>query len=200
MRRLKIGITGGIGSGKSIISKVFEGLGIPVFNADNVAKELMQRDVALKSALVKTFGPSTYNDHGELQRAYLAERVFSDPEQLRKLNAIVHPAAIQAAIEWAEKQTTPYSLKEAALLFESGSYRDLDATILVTAPLPLRISRVMQRDGLSHEQVFERVQRQWSDEQKLPLAQYIIYNDDLQPVLPQVWNIHQQLLQIAQNA
>lgn len=200
MCRLKVGITGGIGSGKSMISQVFAGFGIPVFNADQVAKQLMEHDEPLKQSIKSTFGADVYDEAGHLQRALLAGRVFSDPQQLAKLNALVHPAAIRAGEEWAEAQKSIYSLKEAALLFESGSYQQLDAIILVTAPLSLRVQRVIKRDGVSEAQVMERVQKQWPDEQKIPLATYLIQNDDLHPVLPQVLAIHNSLIEKAQHA
>jgi dephospho-CoA kinase len=200
MTGLKVGITGGIGSGKSIVSRVFQGFGIPLFNADVVAKTIMQTDVELKNAIIEAFGASIYNEEGILQRSILADRVFSDPKELTKLNELVHPAAIRAGETWASAQTSIYSLKEAAILFESGSYKSLDAIILVTAPVDLRIDRVMQRDGVSATQVRERMQRQWEDSQKIPLSDFIIQNDELHPVLPQVLEIHLSLVEKAKHA
>ncbi|PUV25898.1 MULTISPECIES: dephospho-CoA kinase [Sphingobacterium] len=190
---LKIGITGGIGSGKTFICKLFEALGIPVYNADEEAKRLMNSDARIKEKLIEQFGEATYKE-GRLDRAFLADMVFSDKEKLELLNSIVHPIVIQEAKDWAERQTTRYSLKEAALLFESGSYKDLDYTILVTAPMDIRIQRVIERDGATEQQVRERINKQLSDEEKLQLADFVIVNDGITPLLPQVWTLHQKFL------
>lgn len=190
---LKIGITGGIGSGKTFICKLFEALGIPVYNADEEAKRLMNSDARIKEKLIEQFGEATYKE-GRLDRAFLADMVFSDKEKLELLNSIVHPIVIQEAKDWAERQTTRYSLKEAALLFESGSYKDLDYTILVTAPIDIRIQRVIERDGATEQQVRERMNKQLSDEEKLQLADFVIVNDGITPLLPQVWTLHQKFL------
>ncbi|MND64582.1 Dephospho-CoA kinase [compost metagenome] len=190
---LKIGITGGIGSGKTFICRLFEALGIPVYNADEEAKRLMNTDIRIKEKLIAQFGESTYKD-GLLDRAFLANMVFSDKDKLELLNGIVHPIVIQEAKDWAERQTTRYSLKEAALLFESGSYKELDYTILVTAPMDIRIQRVIERDGATEQQVQERMSKQLSDEEKLQLADFVIVNDGITPLLPQVWTLHQKFL------
>ncbi|WP_418359944.1 dephospho-CoA kinase [Sphingobacterium detergens] len=190
---LKIGITGGIGSGKTFICRLFEALGIPVYNADEEAKRLMNTDIRIKEKLIAQFGESTYKD-GLLDRAFLANMVFSDKDKLELLNGIVHPIVIQEAKDWAERQTTRYSLKEAALLFESGSYKELDYTILVTAPMDIRIQRVIERDGATEQQVQERMNKQLSDEEKLQLADFVIVNDGITPLLPQVWTLHQKFL------
>jgi len=190
---LKIGITGGIGSGKTFICRLFEALGIPVYNADEEAKRLMNTDIRIKEKLIAQFGEATYKD-GLLDRAFLANMVFSDKNKLELLNSIVHPVVIQEAKDWAERQTTRYSLKEAALLFESGSYKELDYTILVTAPMDIRIQRVIVRDGATEQQVQERINKQLSDEEKLQLADFVIVNDGITPLLPQVWTLHQKFL------
>jgi len=190
---LKIGITGGIGSGKTFICRLFEALGIPVYNADEEAKRLMNTDIRIKEKLIAQFGEATYKD-GLLDRAFLANMVFSDKDKLELLNGIVHPIVIQEAKDWAERQTTRYSLKEAALLFESGSYKELDYTILVTAPIDIRIQRVIERDGTTEPQVWERMNKQLSDEEKLQLADFVIVNDGITPILPQVWTLHQKFL------
>lgn len=190
---LKIGITGGIGSGKTFICRLFEALGIPVYNADEEAKKLMNTDVRIKEKLIAQFGAATYKD-GLLDRAFLASMVFSDKDKLELLNSIVHPIVIQEAKDWAERQTTRYSVKEAALLFESGSYKELDYTILVTAPMDIRIQRVIKRDGATEQQVRERINKQMSDEEKLQLADFVIVNDGITPLLPQVWKLHQKFL------
>lgn len=190
---LKIGITGGIGSGKTFICTLFEALGIPVYNADEEAKKLMNTDARIKQKLIEQFGEATYKD-GFLDRAFLASMIFSDKKKLELVNSIVHPIVIQEAKDWANRQITRYSLKEAALLFESGSYKELDYTILVTAPMDVRIQRVIKRDAVTEQQVRERINKQLSDEEKLPLADFVIVNDGITPLLPQVWKLHQKFL------
>lgn len=190
MQPLKVGITGGIGSGKTIIGRIFRILGIPVFDADTEAKRLMVADVALVRAIQTEFGQKAYHEDGSLNRAYMAAEVFSDEAKLKKLNAFVHPVVIQAGEEWAAKQDAPYTVKEAALLFESGSYKHNDYNVLVTAPLALRIQRVMQRDGMTIEQVKARMERQWPDEQKKELADFEVINDGAQALIPQIMNLH----------
>jgi dephospho-CoA kinase len=190
---MKIGITGGIGSGKTFICQLFKAMAVPVYNADEEAKKLMNTDFRIKARLIAEFGEETYKN-GKLDRAFLAEQIFSDKAKLELVNSIVHPIVIQAAKDWAEQQKSRYSLKEAALLFESGSYKDLDYTILVTAPLPIRVKRVMERDAVTEEQVMERINKQLSDEEKLKLADFVITNDGTTPLLPQVWTLHQKFL------
>jgi len=191
---IKVGITGGIGSGKSFISRIFETLSIPTYDADKQAKELMNSDPEIKEKLIAAFGANTYNSSGELDRPYLSDVVFKDEKKLKKLNDIVHPIVINHGNRWGEKQKGPYSLKEAALLFESGSYKNLDYTILVTSPLELRIKRVMDRDQTSRQQVESRISKQMSDQEKLPLADMVILNDGHTPLLPQIMDIHNFLL------
>jgi dephospho-CoA kinase len=180
-----IGLTGGIGSGKSVVAKIFTTLGIPVFNADEAAKHIMQTSPEMKAKLIEQFGSSIYDASG-LQKEKLAAIVFNDPYQLQLLNAIVHPVTIQAAKDWAAKQTSPYVIKEAALIFESAAADGLFKVIGVTAPLSLRIQRVMQRDGVSKEQVEARMQHQISDTIKMRLCDYVIDNNNQQMLIPQV--------------
>jgi dephospho-CoA kinase len=183
-----IGLTGGIGSGKSVVAKVFATLGIPVFNADDEAKRIMQTSPEIKTKLIEQFGLEIYNEHG-LDKEKLASIVFNDPFQLQLLNAIVHPVTIQAAKDWAAKQTTPYVIKEAALIFESGTADGLFKVIGVTAPLSLRTHRVMQRDGITKDQVDARMRNQISDTIKMRLCDYVIENNNQQMVIPQVLEI-----------
>lgn len=180
-----IGLTGGIGSGKSVVAKIFSTLGIPVFNADEAAKHIMQTSPEIKAKLIEQFGSSIYDVLG-LQKEKLAAIVFKDPFQLQLLNAIVHPVTIQAAKDWAAKQTSPYVIKEAALIFESAAADGLFKVIGVTAPMSLRIQRVMQRDGVSKEQVEARMQHQISDTIKMRLCDYVIDNNNQQMLIPQV--------------
>lgn len=183
-----IGLTGGIGSGKSVVAKIFATLGIPVFNADDEAKRIMQTSPEIKTKLIEQFGMDIYNESG-LDKEKLASIVFDDPFQLQLLNAIVHPVTIQAAKAWAAKQTSPYVIKEAALIFESGAADGLLKVIGVTAPLSLRTHRVMQRDGITKEQVDARMRNQISDTIKMRLCDYVIENNNQQMVLPQVLDI-----------
>ena len=183
-----IGLTGGIGSGKSVVAKLFATLGIPVFNADEAAKRIMQTSPEIKAKLIHQFGSDIYDDSG-LDKEKLAGIVFNDPFQLQLLNAIVHPVTIQAAKDWAAKQTSPYVIKEAALIFESGAADGLLKVIGVTAPLSLRTHRVMQRDGITKEQVDARMRNQISDTIKMRLCDYVIENNNQQMVLPQVLDI-----------
>jgi len=188
-----IGLTGGIGSGKSTVAKVFSTLGIPVFNADACAKDLMQNDPVLKQALMSAFGDAVFSN-GILDRAYLGQLVFTDPSKLAILNALVHPVTIQAAKNWAAIQTSPYVIKEAALIFESAASVGLTGVVGVFAPLSLRIHRVMKRDNCTKQEVESRMQNQISDSIKMKLCDWVITNDDQLLVVPQVVAIHEKLL------
>lgn len=183
---VKVGVTGGIGSGKSIVCRIFQALRIPVFDADSEAKRLMASDGGLIAAIRSEFGDEAYHADGTVNRSYLASQVFNDAKRLEKLNALVHPVVIRAGEAWAKRQDAPYSIKEAALLFESGSFKLNDYTVLVTAPETIRIERVVQRDGVTPEQVRARMQRQWPDDRKVRLADFTIINDGKQALIPQV--------------
>lgn len=190
----KIGVTGGIGSGKTLVCRIFNVLGIPVFNADKEAKRLMTANQALVTSIRTAFGEQAYSADGELNNTYLANTVFNDKAALDKLNALVHPVVIRAGEDWANAQHTPYTIKEAALLFESGSYKNNDYNILVTAPAALRIKRVMVRDGVTASQVQRRMDNQWSDDEKAARADFTIINDGVQALIPQVLKLHQLFL------
>ena len=190
---LKIGITGNIGRGKTTVSKIFEILGVPVFYADEAAKKVMVEDPILINALKAVFGGESYFNDGSLNRKYIADIVFNNETELAKLNAIVHPAVFRAFDNWlAGIKNAPYVMKEAALLFESSSYKMCDKTIMVTAPLELRINRVMQRDNLTRAEVESRNARQFSEEKKIQLADFVIRNDDTELVIPQVIELHKK--------
>jgi dephospho-CoA kinase len=194
---LKIGITGNIGSGKTTVSKLFELMGIPVFYADDAAKILMVTDEVLIAGIKQTFGNESYLDDKTLNRKHIADIVFNDEAQLAQLNALVHPAVFKAFDSWAEqevKDDVPYVLKEAAVLFESNSYKFCDKTIMVTAPLELRIKRVMHRDNITRQEVLNREARQFTEEKKIQLADYVIKNDESELVIPQVLKLHQEFL------
>jgi len=189
-----IGLTGGIGAGKTTVAAVFKTLGIPVFNADEVAKGLMQTSPVIKEQLINTFGKQVYAANGILDKTYLAGIVFKDKYQLELLNAIVHPITIQAAKDWAAKQSSPYVIKEAALIFESAAADGLTAVIGVSAPLNLRIQRVMERDACSKIEVEQRMRHQISDSIKLKLCDWVIQNNEQDLVLPQVLKVHEAIL------
>lgn len=194
---LKIGITGGIGSGKTTVCKVFELLGVPVFYADDVAKSIMHTDPILKSGILEAFGQNSYTQSGELNRSYISSIVFNDKHELEKLNSLVHPAVFRAFDTWVlSPKEASYVIKEAALLYESDAYKMCDQTILVISPIETRISRVKARDGINAEDIQLRMNRQFSDEQKMKFADHILNNDERQLLIPQIIQLHQQFLMI----
>ncbi|UKT64796.1 dephospho-CoA kinase [Pedobacter mucosus] len=198
----KVGITGGIGSGKTTVCKVFEVLGIPVFYADTEAKNIMVSDVLLVEGIKSTFGKESYFNDGKLNNKHIASIVFDNASELEKLNALVHPAVFRAFDIWEKQVATnvPYILKEAALLFESDSYKMCDTSILVTAPVEIKIKRVIDRDKVSEEQVKARMSKQLSDEEKIKKAKYFIKNDEEHSIIEQVYALHKHFLIVAANA
>jgi dephospho-CoA kinase len=193
---LKIGITGGIGSGKSTIAKIFEVIGIPIYNADDAAKRLMNEKEELKNQILLHFGNESYNQ-GILNKKYIASIVFNDPEKLALLNSLVHPVTINDADEWIQKQTSPYIIKEAALFFESGAHAHVDQIIGVFTPAPLRILRVMKRDNITRDEVLARMNKQIDEEIKMRLCDHVITNNEQELVLPQVMKLHTLFLEQA---
>lgn len=193
MRPLLIGLTGGIGSGKSLIAKIFSSLGVPVYDADSRAKKLMTTDSVLVAAIQKEFGKDAYDQNGVLNRKFLAGEVFNNPEKLKVLNQLVHPRVQVDTEKWVnENSNQPYLIKEAALLFESGSSQTLDKIIVVTAPVAVRIKRVMQRDGRSQKEVENIIRNQMTEEEKMARADFIIRNDESELVTPQVLKLHER--------
>ncbi len=190
---LRIGVTGGIGSGKTTVCRVFEVLGIPVYYADAAARTLMETDPELIAGIKKNFGGAAYNEEEKLNRKYISDIVFQDEAKLSLLNSLVHPATIREAARWMQQQTTPYAIKEAALMFESESFHHVDKVIGVYAPKNLRIQRAMKRDAISREEVLARMNKQLDEEIKMRLCDYIIYNDEQQLVIPQVMKLHEEL-------
>lgn len=187
-----IGLTGGIGAGKSTVADIFRTLGIPVYVADQRGKHLMQHDPALKAGIILLLGPQAYSADGMLNNTWIASQVFSNPQLLDQLNALVHPAVAKDVLDWSqqpEQANAPYLIKESALLFEESLTDRLDATILVIANAETRIARVMQRDNVSREKVEQRISNQWPDDRKIPLADYIIYNDSDRSLIEQVRSI-----------
>ena len=193
---LQIGITGGIGSGKSTVTRIFEILGIPVYYADTAAKRLMNEDPELRELLITHFGAKTF-ENGELNRAYLSAIVFNNKEKLELLNSLVHPVTIRDAGEWMQKQTAPYAIKEAALIFESGAQEHLDYVIGVSSPVNLRIHRAMNRDSISRAEVTARMAKQIHEPIKMRLCNFIITNDEQQLLTPQVLLLHKKLLELS---
>ena len=192
---LKIGLTGGIGSGKSTVARIFEVLGIPVYYADEAAKKLMTENEELRSSIISAFGRDAYNN-GNLNREYIAQQVFNNEKKLQLLNSLVHPATIKDAAEWMEKQKALYTIKEAALIFESGSNKGLDYVIGIRSPEALRIQRAMERDNISADEVKARMSKQIEKEKKLRLCDYVIVNNEKQMLIPQVLDLHQKFLQL----
>ena len=187
-----IGLTGGIGSGKSTVAKIFAQLGIPVLDADATAKAIMNEDRSVKTKLIELFGEDAYKEN-QLNRPYIAQIVFEDAFKLQQLNAIIHPITIQYAKDWASKQSAPYVIKEAALFFESGSSEGVEKIIGVIAPKHIRIQRVMQRDQITREDVIKRMEHQLEDSLKMKLCDWVIQNDDMHLLIPQILAIHQSL-------
>jgi dephospho-CoA kinase len=183
----KIGITGGIGSGKSIVCEVFKLLGVPVFHADSVARDLQQNDLQIRTRLIDLFGNQIYTEDGTLDRKKLAGLIFNDKELICKVNQLIHPLVREAFINWVDKQTDDdYILYEAAILFESGYYKDLDLNILVIADENIRIKRVIQRDNSTEEAVIQRINNQISDLEKMSMADYILENNEKKLLIPQI--------------
>lgn len=196
---MRVGLTGGIGSGKSTVANELRQLGVPVYDSDRRARELMEGEDRLRVAVTELLGPGAY-DGTTLNRPFIASRVFDDPSLLEALNALVHPVVRADFESWANAQSAPYVVQEAAVLFENGGYRGLDRMVLVTAPEADRIRRVMLRDGVSREAVRSRMRNQWKDAKKIPLADFVIRNTELQQTLRDTRKVHRELLQLAGNA
>jgi len=193
---LKIGLTGGIGSGKTTVAKIFELLSVPVYYADEASRRLYHTNKELMSALKKHFGEDVYTND-QLNRSKLAAIVFNDPAKLELLNSLVHPLTIKDAEEWMQTQNVPYIIKEAALLFEAGSAKGLDFVIGVSAPEKLRIQRVMDRDGIKKEEVLTRINRQMDDKTKMSLCDFVIKNDEEELVIPKVLALHEKFMEMS---
>jgi dephospho-CoA kinase len=193
---LKVGLTGGIGSGKTTVAGIIANLGIPVYFADYESRKLIETSTELIHSIKNLFGEESYFEN-ELNRKYIANIVFSDAEKLRKLNQIVHPAVHHHFASWAEeRQEFPYLIEEAALLFESGAWKNFDFMLLVSAPLNKRIERVMIRDGVKKDDVLNRINSQMPEEEKIPLANFLIFNDDQTMVLQQVLAFHEKIISL----
>ncbi|AVI51561.1 dephospho-CoA kinase [Pukyongia salina] len=189
-----IGLTGGIGSGKTTVAKMFEELGISVYIADIEAKKLSNRSKVIRRKLTKLLGPHTYKE-SQLNREFVAQKIFNDPDLLKKVNAIIHPKVASHFKRWAKKQQGPYVIKEAAILFENGGYKQCDKTILVVAPKAVRIERILARDNSNKEEIEARMKNQWSDSEKKKLADIIIENTHLETTRKRVLEVHKNLSQ-----
>jgi dephospho-CoA kinase len=194
---LAIGITGGIGSGKTLVCNVFRSLNVPVYEADQEARRIMAEDPVIRNRIIEHFGEEVYSG-GSLNRPYLARRIFENTDEREFVNSLIHPAVREDFLNWMRQHgSIPYAIEEAALIFESGAYRELDMTILVTAPVKLRMDRIKQRDKLANKEISARMSSQIRVEEAEKLADYVIINDDKTFVLPQVLEIHQKIMDIA---
>ena len=190
---LKIGITGGIGSGKTTICQIFRMFGIPVFEADERAKILLDNNEKIKNGLIHLFGKGIYIPGNGVDRKKLAEIIFNDEIQLQKVNSLVHPEVRVDFQNWLEEQNPPYIIHEAAILFESGFYKMMDFTILISAPEEMRIKRIVERENVDAEKVKERIQRQWTDDEKRKFASFEIVNDNSSLIIPQIIKIDKNI-------
>tara|TARA_R110002049_G_scaffold762_9_gene5085 strand:+ start:936 stop:1523 length:588 start_codon:yes stop_codon:yes gene_type:complete len=191
-----VGLTGGIGSGKSTVGKMFQKLGVPLYNSDIEAKKLMSRSKRIRTKIEALLGSQSYLD-GELNREYIAKSVFKDKKLLQDLNNIVHPAVRRHFISWAKKRKEPYVIQETAIIFENGNSEFYDKIVLVTAPTDVRIQRVVDRDGIAPSAVEERISHQWPDSKKEKLSDFVIENMDLEATQKKVSQIHHKLLKIS---
>ena len=190
---VRIGLTGGIGSGKSVVAKIFETLGIPVYYSDDAAKRVMNENEDLRKQLIHHFGEDSYMNN-QLNRKHISSMVFGNPEKLALLNSLVHPLTIADSDEWMKLQTTPYIIKEAALIFESDAWKHLDQVIGVSAPYELRLNRAMKRDNIPAEEVQARMDKQMNEEEKMNRCHYVIVNDETELLIPQVIALHEILI------
>lgn len=194
-----VGLTGGIGSGKTTVASIFKHLGIPVFIADEEAKKLLEQDTTLQQELANLLGAQLIKN-GEVDKAYMAQKIFSNKNLLQKVNHLIHPAVAVAFKKWFAQQNAPYVLREAAILFESGSHKDCDKVVVVTAPESIRLERVIKRSGETLHQVKRRIDQQWPQEKKDQVADYLIKNYGDFSLIEQVLNVHESLLGLAQKS
>lgn len=192
-----VGLTGGIGSGKTTVARLLETMGCVLYNSDDRAKELYS-DPGVKAEVIALLGSEAYSENGSLNKAHISGKVFSDKALLQQLNGIIHPAVKKDFEQFTKRFPKRIIIKESAILFETGIYKDLEATILVTAPLQEKILRVMTRNAITKEEVEKRMQAQWTDEQKIPLADHVIGNADNQALIPQALELLTKLREHAQ--
>jgi dephospho-CoA kinase len=192
---LKLGVTGGIGSGKTTVCKVFSVLGIPVFSADDEAKKIQESDRDLQLKINSFAGRDLFPD-GKLDRAGLARLIFSDKELLEKVNSVVHPAVFRSFREWAVNQNSPYSIMEAAILFESGAFKMMDRIVTVVTPMEERIERLVRSKRLSREQIIERIKNQIDDESRIARSDFVIFNSENEMIIPAILGIHDEMIKL----
>ncbi|MDR2911245.1 MAG: dephospho-CoA kinase [Bacteroidales bacterium] len=190
---IKVGITGGIGSGKSTVCKVFKLLGIPVFEADIAAKQLQNVNQKIKKGLISLFGEDIYTYEGIVDRKKLAAIIFNDDLMLSKVNELIHPVVHEEFEKWLKKQNSIYIVHEAAILFESGFYKKMDFNIMVSASEEQRIERIIRRNGISREIIVQRIKKQWNEEKKQKLADFVIHNDNKNLIVPDIIKIDKNL-------
>lgn len=192
---MKVGITGGIGSGKSLVCEIFECLGVPVFNSDMESKNLLDTNEGVKKVLIRAFGSQIYSSNGKIDKAVFASLIFSEEENLKLANSIIHPAVATRFYEWCDEHNQQkYVLKEAAILFESGAHKQLDLVIAILAPEDIRIERIKKRDNSSEIEIKKRIDKQWPDEKINSMADFIIQNPGEQFLIPQVLDIHYKII------
>lgn len=189
---LTVGLTGGIAAGKSLVAEIFKVLSVPVFNADLEARAILEKDPEVRKAIIQLFGEKAYSGNMP-NRAYIAEQVFNDDAVRSDLNGIVHPAVGTAYAQWVDAQEADYVVKEAAITFETGIYKEMDRMVLVTAPEEVRMNRALKRDDSDREKIENRMRAQWADEKKIPLSDFVITNDGETALIPQVLRIHREL-------
>jgi len=194
-RPLLVGLTGGIGVGKSFCAKIFEWLAVPIYNSDIEAKKIMMEDVEVKEAIIKLCGPNSYGQDGALNRGHIASVIFADNRVLAQINAIVHPAVRSHFRKWSSDQTeVKYVIQESALIFETGSYKSFDKIVVVDAPIHIRIERTISRDNSTEEQVRDRISKQYDQEEKVKLADFVLHNDGKQMIIPQILRVHSTIM------
>jgi dephospho-CoA kinase len=192
---MNVGLTGGIGSGKTLVGRIFQRLGVPLFNADDCGRELLDTDPGIQTKVLDLFGSGVYDSNGRMNRSLISEIVFKNPDLLAQLNRVVHPGVFERYEEWVLEQSAfPYVIMEAAILFESGADSRMDMVIAVAAPRELRIQRVVERDGVDRDHVVERIRNQWPESQIMEKSHYVIQNDGHQMIVPQVLEIHKSIL------
>ncbi len=200
-KTIQVGVTGGIGVGKTTVGQIFETLGAPIYKSDDRAKILMNSNDQLKSQIIEAFGYDAYNRDKQLNRSYLATVVFNNPKKLQVLNSLVHPAVLEDYRNWfSEQNNVPYTIKEAALMFETDSHKSMDCIIVVTCPINLRIDRIVKRDHMKRDEVLKRIENQMSDKQRLEKAQYRVKNDGKQSIIKQTIDLHHKFLNLSKNA
>jgi len=200
-KTIQVGVTGGIGVGKTTVGQIFETLGAPIYKSDDRAKILMNSNDQLKSQIIEAFGYDAYNRDKQLNRSYLATVVFNNPKKLQVLNSLVHPAVLEDYRNWfSEQNNVPYTIKEAAIMFETDSHKSMDCIIVVTCPINLRIDRIVKRDHMKRDEVLKRIENQMSDKQRLEKAQYRVKNDGKQSIIKQTIDLHHKFLNLSKNA